>query len=154
MKDRIYIDTSVVGGYFDNEFLDYTRQLFDSLRFGKVIFVVSDLLEAELVHAPEKVTTLLSTFHAEHFEFVELTQEAEKLATMYVEEGVVGPTSIDDCRHIALATINNVSVLASWNFKHIVNITRIRGYNSVNLREGYRTLEIRSPRDLVEEPNG
>jgi len=56
---------------------------------------------------------------------------------------------LDDCRHIALATIHNVDVLASWNFKHIVNLTRIIGYNAVNLKNGYKPIEIRNPKDLV-----
>jgi len=56
---------------------------------------------------------------------------------------------LDDCRHIALATINKVDVLVSWNFKHIVNLTRIKGYNAVNLKNDYQILEIRNPKDLV-----
>jgi len=71
------------------------------------------------------------------------------LADMYISEKVVGKTSLEDCRHIALATINKVDVLASWNFKHIVNLDRIKGYNSVNLRMGYAMLEIRSPIELI-----
>lgn len=50
---------------------------------------------------------------------------------------------------IALATIHKVDVLASWNFKHIVNLDRIKGYNGVNLKMGYSTIEIRNPKDLV-----
>jgi hypothetical protein len=78
-----------------------------------------------------------------------LTEEALKLADTYIRENVVGRTSLEDCRHIALATIHKVDVLASWNFKHIVNLDRIKGYNAVNLRLGYAMLEIRSPKDLV-----
>jgi len=71
------------------------------------------------------------------------------LADTYIEEKVVGRTSIADCRHIAMATIYKVDVLASWNFKHIVNLEKIKGYNSVNLRLGYTMIEMRSPKDLV-----
>ena len=67
----------------------------------------------------------------------------------YIEEKVVGQTSFADCLHIALATINRADYLISWNFKHIVNVQRIRGYNSINIRRGYKELEIRSPRDFV-----
>lgn len=63
---------------------------------------------------------------------VEIRDEVRKLANRYIDEKVVGKTSLADCQHIALATINNVDVLASWNFKHIVNLERIRGYNSIN----------------------
>ena len=59
----------------------------------------------------------------------------------------------EEYSHIALATIHKLDVLASWNFKHIVNLDRIKGYNSVNLRMGYSMIEIRSPKDLVNYEN-
>lgn len=149
MKQRIYIDTSVVGGYFDEEFKETTMALFQRLENREIIFVVSDLLDLELIYAPKQVSELLYKYSAEKFERVELTEEAIKLADKYVAENVVGITSLEDCRHIALATITKVDVLASWNFKHIVNLDRIKGYNSVNLRLGYHMLEIRSPKDLI-----
>ncbi|MEO6831370.1 MAG: hypothetical protein ABI378_03810 [Chitinophagaceae bacterium] len=149
MKQRIYIDTSVVGGYFDKEFNDATIALFERLKKNEIIFVVSDLLSLELINAPINVRELLYKYSAEKFESVELTEEAINLADTYISEKVVGKTSLEDCRHIALATINKVDVLASWNFKHIVNLERIKGYNSVNMRLGYSILEIRSPKDLI-----
>lgn len=88
-------------------------------------------------------------YPADKFQRVELTEEAIILADTYIKEKVVGKTSLEDCRHIALATINKVDVLASWNFKHIVNLDRIKVYNSVNLRLGYSMIEIRSPKDLI-----
>ncbi len=153
MKQRIYIDTSVVGGYYDEEFKEATQKLFQRLENNEVVFVVSDLLELELINAPFHVRDLLNKFTTDKFERVQLTQESVSLAEMYISERVVGKTSIEDCRHIALATINKVDVLASWNFKHIVNLDRIRGYNSVNLRHGYSMIEIRSPKDLVNYEN-
>jgi len=107
------------------------------------------LLDLELINAPNQVRDLLFKFPLDFFERVELTQEAYNLADKYVEEKVVGKTSIEDCRHIAMATIHKVDVLASWNFKHIVNLDRIKGYNAVNLKLGYSMIEIRSPKDLI-----
>ena len=150
MKLRIYIDTSVVGGYFDEEFKEATIKLFDRWKNGEVSFVASDLLDLELLNAPEKVRNLLSTFENLRLERIEFSQDASDLAEEYIKAGVVGKTSIEDCRHIALASINKVDVLASWNFKHIVNLDRIKGYNSVNLRLGFSMLEIRSPKDLIQ----
>lgn len=149
-KDRIYIDTSIVGGYFDTEFDAETKMLFKRLTNNEVIFVISDLLDIELERAPERVKNLLYKYPDDCFERVTLTLEAKELGELYVKENVVGQTSIEDCYHIAMATINNVDVLASWNFKHIVNFTRIKGYNSVNIKSGYNLLEIRNPRDLIE----
>ena len=149
-QQRIYIDTSVVGGFFDNVFEKETKLLFQCLENKEIIFVVSNLLREELQGAPKRVRNLLDNYSNDNFETVELTEEAKELADKYIVEKVVGSTSLDDCRHIALATINKVDVLVSWNFKHIVNLTRIRGYNGVNLKNGYQTLEIRNPKDLID----
>jgi len=149
MKQRIYIDTSVVGGYYDDEFREPTQLFFQRLERGEVRFVISDLLDLELAKAPVHVRQLLHTYSSDKFERVELTEECLKLADHYISEKVVGKTSLEDCRHIALATLYKVDVLASWNFKHIVNLDRIKGYNSVNLRFGYKPIEIRSPKDLI-----
>ena len=153
MKQRIYIDTSIVGGYFDEEFKEATIKLFERLDNNEIIFVVSDLLDLELINAPQQVRELLFNYPADKFQRIELTEEAIKLADKYIDEKVVGKTSLEDCRHIAMATIHKVDVLASWNFKHIVNLDRIKGYNSVNLRLGYSMIEIRSPKDLVNYGN-
>ncbi len=153
MIQRIYIDTSIVGGYFDDEFKEATISLFGRFESSEVTFVVSNLLELELLNAPTHVRELLLKYPTDKFQRVELTEEAMNLANSYIAEKVVGPTSLEDCRHIALATINKVDVLASWNFKHIVNLDRIKGYNSVNLRLGYSMIEIRSPKDLIKYGN-
>ena len=149
MKQRIYIDTSVVGGFFDEEFKEATQRLFKRLEDNEVKFVISDLLELELIQAPKHVNELLLKYSSDRFERIELTEEIMNLADRYITEKVVGRTSLEDCRHIALATVNRVDVLASWNFKHIVNLDRIKGYNSVNLKLGYPTIEIRTPQELV-----
>lgn len=149
MKQRIYIDTSIVGDYFDDEFKEATMKLFERLKNNEIVFVVSDLLDLELLNAPPRVRELLFNYPPDKFQRIELTEEAIQLADTYIFEKIVGKTSLEDCRHIALATINKVDVLASWNFKHIVNLDRIKGYNSVNLRLGYSMIEIRSPKDLI-----
>jgi len=147
-KLKIYIDTSIIGGYFDEEFSNDTRLLFDDIVDGSYQLVISDLTEKELLNAPENVKTLLKNLGIE-FELVIVTEECINLATEYVKEKVIGNTSINDCIHIATATINRIDLLVSWNFKHIVNIQRIIGYNSINLKCGYSILEIRSPKDLI-----
>ena len=147
---RFYFDTSVFGGAFDNEFEEATLQLFERVKLGKVICVFSDLSETELLNAPENVIKHFKNLPKENSERVLVTDEILTLATKYVTENVVGKTSFDDCVHIATATIYKVDILVSWNFKHIVNVYRIRGYNSVNLKLGFPSLEIRSPKEILE----
>jgi predicted nucleic acid-binding protein len=153
MVTKIYIDTSIVGGYFDDEFSVETKALFERLENKEVIFVISSVLLQELQRAPKNVQTLLDNYDKSCFEYVELTGEAIELADKYIAEKVIGKTSIDDCRHIALATIYKADVLASWNFKHIVNLERIKGYNGVNLKYGYSVIEIRNPKELLRYDN-
>ena len=151
-KLKIYIDTSVIGGYFDDEFSTDTKLLLNEILKGDYLILISDLTEKELLKAPENVKTLLRKLKID-FELVLVTQESIDLAMEYIKEEVVGETSLDDCIHIATATIYRVDVLISWNFKHIVNIKRIKGYNSVNMKNGYPSLEIRSPKDLIDYEN-
>lgn len=150
MIQRIYIDTSIIGGYFDEEFEFYTRLFFDQVFKGAFKVIVSDLLVTELEGAPEKVWDFYYSIPKKQTEYIEQTVDSILLAEEYLNEGVVGKTSREDCRHIALATLINADILVSWNFKHIVNINRIRGYNSVNLKNGHRYLEIRTPREITE----
>ncbi|HRW98423.1 MAG TPA: hypothetical protein P5280_02985 [Cyclobacteriaceae bacterium] len=150
MKQQlIYIDTSVVGGVFDEEFAHYSKLLFDNVIAGEYKILISDILEQELEQAPDRVVAFFADIPEDVIIRVELTEAADLLAAEYLAADVVGATSRTDCQHIAIATIAGADILVSWNFKHIVNVLRIRGYNSVNLINGFRQLEIRDPRALV-----
>lgn len=148
MKQRVYIDTSVVGGYFDEEFSEDTFIFFERVRNGEITIIVSDILEAELLRAPDFVKVLLQNIDKKNIEIVRLSPESIELADKYIEAKVVGKTSRADCQHIAIATICNADVLVSWNFKHIVNLDRIRGYNGINYQFGHKLIEIRTPKEI------
>jgi predicted nucleic acid-binding protein len=148
MRQRIYIDTSVIGGYYDHEFEAYTIPLFERIKEGEFVVLLSAVTQDELENAPEQVQSLIKGLRKEYTEFLDASDEAVELATRYITEKVVGQTSYADCLHIALATIHRADFLISWNFKHIVNVRRIRGYNAINIKNGYKPLEIRSPRDF------
>ena len=152
-KLRIYLDTSVFGGYFDDEFQKWTKPLFERISNGEFTILISTMLDEELEFAPERIKNLLADLNDNFTEFLKDKDEAISLATEYIDENVVGKTSYADCLHIALATIYQADLLVSWNFKHIVNVERIRGYNSINLKNGYKQLDIRSPRELMKYGN-
>lgn len=105
-----------------------------------------------MLSAPANVRNLFKQLNTSVEKLI-VKKEAIELAAKYVQEKVVGKTSMDDCIHIATATIHEIDVLVSWNFKHIVNIQRIKGYNSINKDFGYQNLEIRSPKDLINHEN-
>jgi predicted nucleic acid-binding protein len=148
MKPRIYTDTSVLGGCEDIEFRDASRRLMDGFAAGEMTLVLSELTFRELEGAPETVTKALARIPEAHIEVIPVSEEAEELAAAYIQEGAVGASMRADALHIALATVARVDVLVSWNFRHIVNLTRIRAYNAVNLKKGYPLLEIRSPQEV------
>ena len=149
MKQRPYLDTSVFGGYYDEEFAEFTIPLLERLQKGEFILLFSTVTQEELALAPDNVKKLVENIKVENTEFIEANEESVELATQYILEKVVGQTSLPDCLHIALATINRADFLISWNFKHIVNVQRIRGYNAINIKNGYKQTEIRSPRDFM-----
>jgi len=149
MRLRIYIDTSVIGGCLDKEFQNASRQLIDKFKQGEMIAVISELTTLELKDAPQEVRDIIREIPEENIDYEELTEDAVNLARKYIVEGVIGEGKLVDAEHIAIATLNRVDVLVSWNFRHIVNLSKIRGYNSVNLKYGYPLLEIRSPLEVI-----
>jgi len=149
MKKRIYTDTSVIDGCFDDEFKKGSRALFNMFRSELATIVISNLTLAELENAPEPVQNILKEIPDTSIEYINLTEEAKELANNYLNEKVVSNKFIVDAQHIAIATVNRVDVLVSWNFKHIVNLKRIYSYNSINLKMGYPILEIRNPLEVI-----
>jgi hypothetical protein len=150
-KLHIYVDTSVIGGCEDEEFLVASRKLWAKFLIGEHILVISDLTLQEIEAAPLAVRRHLEDVPAGYQVQVELDAEARELADAYITHGVVGPGSLADALHVAVATVNCADVLVSWNFKHIVNLGRIRLFNAVNLEQGYGLIEIRTPKEVLYE---
>jgi predicted nucleic acid-binding protein len=148
-KLRVYIDTSVIGGCFDEEFSADSQALLDLARNGDIVLIVSDLLVAELERAPEQVKNVYAVLPVHAMERVNADEETDRLRKAYLAAGVVGPSSYDDALHVATATSARCDLIVSWNFKHIVHFDKIRGYNAVNILEGYQTIAIHSPKEVV-----
>ncbi len=151
MKPRIYTDTSVLGGCEDDAFRQPSQQLLEAFARGELTLVLSELTLRELERAPKKVRGLIGRVPQVHIEFLALSPEVEELAAGYIEDRAIGSSMRVDALHIALATVARVDVLVSWNFKHMVNLKRIRAYNAVNLKKGYPLLEIRTPREISDD---
>jgi predicted nucleic acid-binding protein len=146
----IYVDTSVFGGKFDDEFDEWSDRFFQRVIGSEIELIISEVTISELEKAPPFVRKFIDSIPSGNILEVNLDEEAVKLGQLYISEGVVGKSSLADCFHIALATLNKADLLVSWNFRHIVNIQRIQGFNSVNLKYGYTTLEIRNPREAFD----
>ena len=146
---RIYIDTSVIGGCFDKEFSEWSNKLFDEFIGGIKTAVISKITSQELDAAPTFVQNKMKLIPLENLETLPENSDAEFLAKKYIEAKSVSINFYEDALHIAYATCFNVDVLVSWNFKHIVNYDRIKKYNSVNILYGYKFIEIRTPKEIL-----
>jgi hypothetical protein len=145
----LYLDASVIGGYFDEEWqCAPTRKLWRLMEAGHYRFVTSLVTVEELAAAPEPVRGLLeSTFAAEAI--LPLEHEAEELAAAYMQQGILPPRYTDDARHVTACVLARVDFLVSWNFKHLVNVRRCDAFNGVNLLQGYPPVRIVTPRELL-----
>ena len=123
---RVYADTSVFGGCFDEEFADESQKFFNDVKTGKFILVLSSETFRELNKAPEHVQQVLADIPPENL------------------------GSIADAEHIASASVAKVDFVVSWNFKHIVHYEKIHGFQAVNLSKNYKAIRIYSPKEVVE----
>lgn len=123
--------------------------MIEEFKVGIKTLMISDLIIDEIDLAREEIRNKLNETTKKNTKTVLFNNEVIDLAKSYINEGVLSNKCFNDALHIALATINNADILTSWNFKHIVNINRIRIYNSINLRKGYKILEIRTPREII-----
>jgi len=147
----IYVDASVVGGCEDKEFCEDSLSLWRLFISGEYVMGISEHTLRELAGAPEPVRRRLQEVPEAHRISIADNAEADELAEAYLAHRIVGPGSRADALHVALATVSGSDVLVSWNFKHIVNLGRIRLFNAVSLEMGYRGIEIRSPTEVLRD---
>ena len=146
---RIYLDTSVIGGCHDKEFTPWSKGLMKDFSLRNFIPVISDLTFEELEKAPSLVKLTLKELVQYDPEIIDISDNALSLAEIYLERKILTSKYRDDARHIAIASIANVDVLVSCNFKHIVHYDKIRLFNAVNLEQGLKTIDIYSPREVT-----
>ncbi len=148
-RQRVYTDTSVIGGCFDAEFAAWSNGLFQDFQFGLFVPVLSVVVAAEIEPAPEPVRDRYAELVRLGAEVLDLNDEVRDPASAYDARQILPPKFSNDALHIALATVAGVDVLVSWNFKHIVRFDKIRLFNAVNAGEGYKPVQIFSPREVT-----
>ena len=150
MKVQVtYSDSSVFGGVFDDEFSMPSREFFDLVERGRFELMVSDISRMEIEPAPVKVRTLFDEM-LPLMRIVAVNDEVLRLRDAYLSAGIVSEKWADDAGHVAAATVHGADLIVSWNFKHIVHFDKIRQYNAINLMNGYRAIDIRSPAEVIE----
>jgi len=147
---RVYVDTSVFGGVHDDEFRAPSERFFAAVRSGLFVVLVSEALAVEIASAPAVVQVTFEA-HRAHMEALETTAEAAALAEAYLAARVVPAASHVDALHVALASVARADAVVSWNFKHLVQLRRIRAFHAVNVLRGYPLIEIRSPLEVIDD---
>lgn len=145
---RIYIDTSVIGGCFDEEFQIWSNALIDDISKGLFDPVVSSVIEEEIEAAPEYVQNKFSDLIQLGAQILSLDKQALELMKQYSKHKIIPAKFRNDMFHIAIA-VANVDILVSWNFKHIVRYDKIIKFNAVNIENNYHTIAIYSPREVT-----
>jgi hypothetical protein len=150
-KFRIYVDTSVFGGCFDDEFKKESMRFFKYVDENIIKILLSPILLAELEPAPENVRNVLLGIPKSNTEILELTDEVFDLRESYISNKILSKRWTEDATHVALATIYRADAIVSWNFSHIVRLDKIKMFNQVNLLKGYGMLTIISPKEIYYE---
>ena len=147
-KIRTYIDTSVFGGVFDDEFSKASSIFFSQARKGRFLLYTSPLVKEEISYAPEFVQKFFKEI-LPFTEIIDVTEKALQLRNAYLNAKIVSKKNSNDALHVALATISGCPIIVSWNFKHIVHFEKITQYNSINLLNGFQQISIFSPLEVI-----
>lgn len=155
MRLKLYLDTSVLGAVCDpgpEDRLAATRRILDGLAAGLWDGYVSALVLEEVSRAHDSVRRKIATvLDKSRVMVLDESEESVALAQAYIAAGAIPSDYEDDARHVAIATLNDINVIVSWNFRHMVNIERKRRINSVNVREGCPLIDIVSPWEIGHE---
>lgn len=153
-KLQLYIETSVWNFYFANdspEKKEYTIQFFNNVvSRGLCEVYISDTVIREVLKAEEDVkNNLLNLINRFDVTVLDITEEINELANIYLSECALPCRAIADATHTAIATVYGIDCLISWNLKHLANLNRIKKINSVNLKSGYRQIDIFTPMEVL-----
>jgi hypothetical protein len=156
VKPRVYIETSVISYLTARPSRDIlvaanqqvTQEWWQNRRLDFELYV-SQLVEQEAssgdADAVAKRLEILTGCS-----FLDIPQEAVELAERLVEQKAIARQAAEDALHIAVATVNGMDYLLTWNFKHIANATRRASVELVCRLNNYEPPVICSPMELME----
>ncbi|MDR1481545.1 MAG: PIN domain-containing protein [Synergistaceae bacterium] len=152
-KLRIYLDTSVIS-HLDQqdapERMAETHRLWSKVKSGEFDIVISDVVLGEINRCEECKRNTLYGYLAEiTYATVAVDERALEIASRIIDLGVLRQKNLNDCRHIAAAIISGCDIIASWNFRHMVNHNTIMGVKAITALEGYKDMLIYAPSSLI-----
>jgi predicted nucleic acid-binding protein len=153
-KPKIYIETTVFNFFFADDAPEKkqdTIKLFWEIGDGKYIPYTSDAVLEELEKAStEKFNKMFPLIEQYSMITLPVTDEARRLADIYIKEGVIPEKYPTDALHIALSTVNDLDYIVSYNFRHIVKLKTVTMTESINIREKYKRIGIFSPTEVID----
>lgn len=145
---RLYLDTSIPSAYYDTS--KPVRQLItqkwfehDASTYELYVSVIT-IEEIERLRNEEKKHNLRQLILAYRMNVLALNERAKNLADEYMQNGAIPRSEPEDAYHVAIASVNTLDALASWNFSHIVSINPIRKIHEINAQYHYPSVEIGS----------
>jgi len=152
-KPKIYLETTLFNYYFEPEREAHadTVRLFDEIKQGKYEAFTSIAVVEELEKAPdEKRNRMIDLLKKCPITILQVSEEVKTLAIQYVAAEILPLNSLTDAQHIAAATVYEMDMIVSLNFKHIVRRKTVEMTGFFNLRAGYKPVAIYSPMEIVE----
>ncbi|MBI4722930.1 MAG: PIN domain-containing protein [Candidatus Stahlbacteria bacterium] len=146
---RLYLDTSVISAYYDDrepEKRAQTREFWKKLKDYEVYIseiTITELNREKSIEKRDQKVSLVMEFYE-----LRITEKVGRLVDAYLEHNIIPKKYEGDALHIAIAIINDIDILVSWNFKHIVKLKTKREVNAISILEGYKTIEIICPLEL------
>ena len=148
LKTKIYLDTTIISALFDKR---TPERMFQTQQFWKQIneydVYISDLVIDEIKGASQPLQDLMMEKVSE-FSILPITADVEHLADMYLKSEIFPDKYSDDALHTAVTSANNIGILLSWNFTHLVKIRTRRMVALTNAIHNYIPVEIISPPEL------
>ena len=156
-KQKLYLDTTIINFALDDEISvherDITQVLCSQIKQSKYKAFVSDVVMQELLNTPNEIKRqkLLDCAKSLVLEQpLALTDEIHVLADKYISEKIIPVKYRDDALHIAICTVNDIDVLVSWNFEHLVkHKTRMEVFG-INMLLGYKIIDLCTPQEVIE----
>ena len=152
-KLKIYLETSTIS-HLDQQdahlLMAETHKLWNLIKADQYDAVISNVAVDEINRCEEDKRSTLFGYVAEiDYTFVAIDAHGLKIASRFVDLGVLRQKSFNDCQHIAAAITSGCDVIVSWNFKHIVNHKTMMGVKAVTALEGYDDILIYTPSILI-----
>ncbi len=153
-KLKLYLDTSVWNFYYADdapEKMEATKDFFGNLASGRYEIYTSSVVIREIENADEETLARLVALMNKYSPILlEVNDEIDAMAEVYLNEGIVPAKKRDDALHIAVSTFHEMDALLSWNYKHLANLSKKEKVRAVNITQGYlKELEMITPLEVI-----